>query len=165
MEIRPAVLADAVQVAGIYNYYIDTSHATFELEPVDTAEMEKRMRETDRGGYPFFVAEEDGELIGYAYGRYFRPRAAYRHSIEISVYIRNGYEGREIGRKLYDELFPVIFAGDFHAVIAGISLPNDASVRLHEKYGFEKVAHFREVGFKFDRWIDVAYWELLIDKT
>lgn len=157
--------ADGPQVAAIYNYYIETSHVTFELEPVDTAEMEKRMLETDRGGYPFFVAEAGGEIIGYAYGRYFRPRAAYRHSIEVSVYIRNGHEGRGIGRKLYEELFPVILAGDFHAVIAGVSLPNDASVKLHEGFGFEKVAHFREVGFKFGRWIDVGYWELLIDKT
>jgi phosphinothricin acetyltransferase len=163
MQIRPAVPADGPQVAAIYNYYIETSHATFELEPVDTAEMEKRMRETDRGGYPFFVAEDEGEIVGYAYGRYFRPRAAYRHSIEVSVYIRNGHEGRGIGKKLYDELFPVIFAGDFHAVIAGVSLPNDASVKLHEGFGFEKVAHFREVGFKLGRWIDVGYWELLID--
>lgn len=162
MQIRPAVPADSAQVADIYNYYIDTSHATFELEPVDAVEMEMRLRETFDRGYPFYVAGEGGQITGYAYGRYFRPRAAYRHSVEISVYIRNGYEGCGIGRKLYDELLPVVLKGDFHAVIAGISLPNDASIRLHESYGFEKVAHFREVGFKLGRWIDVGYWELLI---
>jgi len=165
MQVRPAVLADAAEVAAIYNYYIETSHATFELEPVDAAGMEDRMKETLDRGYPFFVAGENGRIDGYAYGRYFRPRAAYRHSIEVSVYIRNGHEGRGIGKMLYDELFPAIFAGDYHAIIAGVSLPNDASVRLHESYGFEKVAHFREVGFKFGRWIDVGYWELLIDKV
>lgn len=162
MNIRLATLADAAQVAAIYNHYIATSRATFELESVSVAEMENRMRALDRGGYPFLICENDGETAGYAYGQPFKPRAAYRHSIEVSVYIRNGSEGKGVGKMLYDQLFPEILKGDYHAIIAGISLPNEASVRLHEKYGFEKVAHFREVGFKFGRWIDVGYWELLI---
>ena len=83
------------------------------------------------------------------------------HSVEVSVYVRPGHTERSIGKLLYEALFDELKKGDFHAIIAGISLPNDASVVLHEKFGFEKVAHFREVGRKFDRWIDVGYWELI----
>lgn len=162
MNIRPVTFADAEQVAAIYNFYVATSHATFEHDPVSPVEMERRIRQTTSAGYPFLVCEGDDEIVGYAYSQPFKSRAAYRHSVEVSVYIKDGSGRRGIGKMLYDNLFPEIFKGDYHAVIAGISLPNDASVRLHEKYGFEKVAHFREVGFKFGRWIDVGYWELLI---
>jgi phosphinothricin acetyltransferase len=162
MNIRLAMQADAPQIAGIYNYYIETSHATFELEPVTDIEMADRIRATFQSGHQFFVCETGDEIIGYAYGRYFRPRAAYKHSIEVSVYIKKEHEGKGTGLALYEKLFSKILEGDYHAIIAGISLPNAASVRLHEKFGFEKVAHFREVGFKFGRWIDVGYWELLI---
>jgi phosphinothricin acetyltransferase len=161
MNIRFVTLDDAAQLAEIYNYYIETSHATFEVDTIDAAEMKDRIGETLEKNYPFFVCEESGEILGYAYGRMFRPRRAYRHSIEVSVYIKNGEEGKGIGTALYQKLFAEISQRDFHVIIAGISLPNDASVKLHEKFGFEKVAHFREVGFKFGRWIDVAYWELL----
>jgi L-amino acid N-acyltransferase YncA len=164
MNIRKVELNDAAQIAEIYNYYIKTSHATFELETIDAREMENRIGETFQKNYPFFVCEESGEIVGYAYGRMFRPRRAYMHSIEVSVYIRNGAEGKGVGTMLYEKLFHEILQKDFHAIIAGISLPNDASVRLHEKFGFEKVAHFREVGYKFGRWIDVGYWELLSKK-
>lgn len=162
MNIRPAALDDAAQMAAVYNFYIVTSHATFELDPISTGEMENRMRDTISAGYPFLVCEDDDQVVGYAYSQPFKSRAAYRGSVEVSVYIKDSFEGRGIGKMLYDQLLPEIFKGDYHAVIAGISLPNQASVRLHEKYGFEKVAHFREVGFKFGRWIDVGYWELLV---
>lgn len=164
MNVRPATLADSSRIAAIYNHYIATSHATFELEQISAGEMEARICETFDRGYPFYVCELNSEIIGYAYGRYFRPRAAYKHSIEISVYIKEGHERKGTGQMLYEKLLPEIFQGDYHAIIAGISLPNEASIRLHEKFGFEKVAHFREVGFKFGRWIDVGYWELLIDR-
>jgi phosphinothricin acetyltransferase len=164
MNIRSAALADAAQIAEIYNYYIKTSHATFELETIDAAEMQTRIREGFDKNYPFLVCEENEEILGYAYGRQFRPRRAYQHSIEVSVYIKNGAEGNGVGTNLYRELLGAVLAKDFHVIIAGISLPNDASVKLHEKFGFEKVAHFREVGFKFGRWIDVGYWELLKQK-
>ncbi|HEY0427432.1 MAG TPA: arsinothricin resistance N-acetyltransferase ArsN1 family B [Pyrinomonadaceae bacterium] len=164
MNIRTATLNDAAQIAEIYNHYIKTSHATFELETIEAAEMENRISETFQKNYPFFVCEDDGRIAGYAYGRQFRPRRAYRHSIEVSVYIKHDAQAKGIGTRLYQKLFPEILNKDFHAIIAGVSLPNDASIRLHEKFGFEKVAHFREVGFKFGRWIDVGYWELLNKK-
>lgn len=164
MNIRSATLADVAQIAEIYNYYIKTSHATFELETIDPAEMENRIKDGLEKNYPFLVYEENEGIIGYAYGHQYRARRAYMNSIEVSVYIKNGEEEKGIGTKLYQKLFAEILERDFHAIIAGISLPNDSSIKLHEKFGFEKVAHFREVGFKFGRWIDVGYWELLNQK-
>lgn len=161
MIVRKADFEDSVQIAEIYNYYIENSHATFEVEILSSSEMENRIRETFAGKYPFFICEESDEIIGYAYGRQFRPRRAYLHTVETSVYIKNGWHGKSIGTMLYEKLFEEIFKMDIHAIIGGISLPNEASVKLHEKFGFEKVAHFREVGFKFGQWIDVGYWELL----
>ena len=164
MNVRPALPDDAIEIAYIYNHYVATSHATLEVEPIDGAEMLRRMEEGWLSGYPFLVADVDGEINGYAYGRSFSPQYALLHSVEISCFVRPGYDGQGVGTRLYDGLLKVIRAGNFHAVIAGISLPHDSAVRLHEKFGFERAAHFREVGRKFDRWIDVAYWELVIDK-
>ncbi len=161
MNIRRAEVCDAAQIAGICNFYIENTHSTFEMETIDSEEMRNRLNECFSENYPFYVCEENGEISGYAYGRCFRPRRAYRHSIEISVYVKTGCEKKKIGTKLYEKLIPEIKNGGFHAIIAGIALPNDASVKLHEKFGMEKVAHFREVGFKFGRWIDVGYWELI----
>jgi len=164
MIVRPALPDDAVEIAYIYNHYIATSHATFEVEPIDGGEMLHRMEEGWDGGYPFLVAEDDRAIMGYAFGRPFRQRHAYLHSIEVAVYTRPGSDDQGIGSMLYDGLLTVVKAAHYHAAIAGISLPNDASIGLHEKFGFEKVAHFREVGRKFDRWIDVGYWELIVGK-
>ena len=163
-RIRPATLADAAQIVDIYNHYIATSYATFEVDPIDAAEMATRIEDVLAGGYPFFICEQESEIVGYAYGHQYRPRPAYRYSAETSVYIKPGHEGKSIGTMLYEKLFAELKNGELHAIIAGISLPNDASVRLHEKFGMEKVAHFREVGRKFDRWIDVGYWEIVVHK-
>lgn len=165
MEIRPVNRTDASEIAEIYNYYIENFHATFETETIDGAEMLSRIEEGQAAGYPFLVGHFGNEIVGYAYGRRFRPRFAYLHSIEVSVYVKHGNRGQQIGTLLYQALLSEIRQKDFHAVIGGISLPNDASVRLHERFGFEKVAHFREVGRKFGRWIDVGYWQLILNKT
>jgi phosphinothricin acetyltransferase len=163
MRVRDSVYADAEKIGAIYNHYIESSHATFETEPVSSVEMLHRIEEALSAGYPFLVCEDDDDIVGYAYGRRFRPRSAYRHSIEISVYVKPGCSGRSVGSLLYEHLLAQVReSGRFHAVIGGISLPNDASVRLHERFDFEKVAHFRQVGRKFDRWIDVAYWQLIL---
>jgi phosphinothricin acetyltransferase len=165
MKVRQAERADAIEIAFIFNHFIATSHATFEIDPVDDTEIAKRINECRVSGYPFLVCYDEAELMGFAYGKRFKPRPAYVHSVEASVYVRPGNDERGIGTLLYTELLKLLGQSDFHAVIGGISLPNNASVRLHEKFGFEKVAHFREVGRKFDRWIDVGYWELLLHKS
>ena len=165
MNIRSANDDDAVAIAYIYNYYIATSDATFEIDPIDAAEMQRRIEDCWYAGYPFLVCEEGEEIVGYAYGHRYKERPAYMHSVEVSVYVRPGHTERNIGRLLYEQLFEELKKGNFHAIIAGISLPNDASIRLHEKFGFEKIAHFREVGRKFDKWIDVGYWQIIVDEN
>lgn len=164
MAVRPVSLDDASQIVEIYNHYIITSYATFEVEPIDVDEMSRRVEYVLGGGYPFFVCEMGNEIVGYAYGHQYRPRHAYRHSVETTVYLKQGHDGKNIGTELYEKLFSALNTSDFHAIVAGISLPNDASVRLHERFGMEKVAHFREVGHKFDQWIDVGYWEIVLHK-
>lgn len=158
MKIRTAKPEDAASIVEIYNFYVENSIATFEVEAVSKSEMRRRVSEILEN-YPFLVCEENGVLLGYAFAARYKSRAAYRHSVEISVYVKNGTERKGVGSILYEHLFAELKAKPVHAIIAGISLPNERSVRLHEKFGFEKVAHFREVGFKFGRWIDVGYWE------
>lgn len=121
--------------------------------------MARRLEEVRSAALPWLVAEEGGEAAGYAYATPWRARTGYRFSVEITVYLAPGQAGRGIGSRLYGELFPMLQARRIHAVMGGIALPNEASVALHEKFGMRKVAHFEAVGFKFDRWIDVGYWQ------
>ena len=160
MEIRNVNLTDAAQIAEIYNYYIKNTHQTFETEPLSAEEMRERISDISEN-YPYLVAEEDGEIYGYAYATQFKLRQAYEFSAEVSIYVKNEAKQKGIGTRLYDRLFEELKETDIHAIIAGISLPNDGSVRFHEKLGFNKVAHFREVGYKLGRWVDVGYWEMI----
>lgn len=123
------------------------------------AEMARRLEEVRSAALPWLVAEAAGQAVGYAYATPWKARTGYRFSAEITVYLRPGQAGRGIGSRLYGELFPMLQARRIHAVMGGIALPNEASVALHEKFGMRKVAHFEAVGFKFDRWIDVGYWQ------
>lgn len=161
MNIRKAELRDASQVADVYNYYVQQTHHTFETEPLSEEEMRKRIEETTEE-YPFLVAEENGEIVGYAYATQFKLRQAYEYASEVSIYVKNAAKQKGIGTRLYEQLFEELQETDIHAVVAGISLPNDASVRFHERLGFEKVAQFKEVGYKLGRWIDVGYWEKIL---
>lgn len=160
MNIRNVNLTDAAQVAEIYNYYIQNTPQTFETEALSADEMKERIAEISKD-YPYLVAEEDGEIFGYAYATQFKMRQAYEFAAEVSVYVNHDAKQRGIGTQLYEQLFDQLADTDIHTLIAGISLPNDGSIRFHEKHGFKKVAHFREVGYKLGRWIDVGYWELL----
>ena len=160
MNIRPVTLEDAAQVAEIYNFYIKNTHQTFETEVLSADEMQKRIAETSEK-YPFLVAEEDGVIYGYACAVQFKLRQAYAYSAEVSIYVKNDAKQKGIGTRLYAKLFDELAETHIHAIVAGISLPNDNSVRFHEKRGFSKVAHFREVGYKLGRWVDVGYWEMI----
>ena len=158
MNVRTAEIEDAAAIAEIYNFYVAESHSTFETEAVSESEMRRRVVEIIEK-YPFLVSEENDEIVGYCYAARYKQREGYKHSVEVSVYVRDGASGKGIGAALYEQLFVALKSLDVHAVIAGIALPNEASIKLHEKFGFEKVAHFRAVGFKFGRWIDVGYWQ------
>ena len=111
---------------------------------------------------PWLVWETDGVVIGFGYATSWKARAAYRHSVESSIYLAPDVTGRGLGSQLYAALIADLRQRGLHCVIGGAALPNPASVRLHEKLGFQKVAEFRQVGLKFGRWIDVAYWQLML---
>ena len=157
--IREADASDAASIASIYNHYVAETVVTFDEQPVTVQEMARRVEEVHAVSLPWLVAEQDNRVVGYAYASPWKRRAAYRFSVEISVYLDPNHLGRRLGTRLYSELFAILRNSQAHAVIGGIALPNDASVALHEKFGMHKVAVFEEVGFKFNRWIDVGYWE------
>jgi L-amino acid N-acyltransferase YncA len=160
IQVRPARAEDAAAIASIYNHYIETSIATFEEEAVAAEDMQGRLARVSDAGYAWLVAEGETGLLGYAYSGQWNPRSAYRYSVETTVYVVSGAGAMGVGTLLYSELFSLLRAANYRVAMAGISLPNDASVALHEKFGMEKVAHFKEVGYKFGRWIDVGYWQV-----
>lgn len=160
--LRAATPADAAAIAGIYNHYILNTIVTFEEEVLPVEEMARRITETLADGNPWFVWEEDGRILGYAYADKWKSRCSYRFSVEATVYLDPAATGRGLGTKLYTTLIDRYRNTRIHAIIGGVALPNEASAALHEKLGFKKIAHFKEVGWKFDQWIDVGYWELIL---
>lgn len=162
VRIRSATDRDAAALAAIYNHYVAQTCVTFETDPVSAAEMVDRISECDDAGLPWLVSDVDGRLAGYAYASKWKGRCAYRYSVESTVYLHPDETGKGLGRQLYAALLDAIRTRSMHAVIGGIALPNEASIALHERLGFSKVAHFAEVGFKQQRWIDVGYWQLLL---
>ncbi len=162
-RLRDACELDAQGVADIYNHYVRETIVTFEEEEVTSTEIARRLRDTNAATLPWLVAEREGRILGYAYASRWNGRCAYRFSVEATVYLAPDATGSGLGSRLYKALFEELRARSFHTVIGGISLPNPASVALHEKMGMEKVAHFSEVGYKFGQWIDVGYWQGVLD--
>jgi phosphinothricin acetyltransferase len=159
--IRVCSAADAAAIAEIYNHYVRDSVVTFEETPVSAAEMAQRIE--DLGArYPWLVSDDGGAVVGWAYATAWKTRSAYRFSVETTVYVAASHHGRGIGAALYRALIEDLRARNVHSAVGGIALPNPASVALHEKLGFRKIAHFAEVGRKFDRWVDVGYWQLIL---
>ena len=163
IEIRSARDDDTQQICDIYNHYVLTSTITFEETPVMPFEMAERIREVQASSLPWLVAVDGGAVQGFTYAHKWKIRAAYRHSFEVTIYVREGLNAKGIGSQLYRRLFELLKLAGAHAVIGGIALPNEASLRLHQKLGFEKVAHFKDVGFKFGRWVDVSYWQIILN--
>ena len=157
--IRPAGSADADAIACIYNHYIRETVVTFEEQEVSTQDMAGRIERLTVASMPWLVAEHAGSIIGYAYAGAWHSRSAYRYSTESTVYLDHDHTGKGTGTRLYEALLAILRTKSLHVVIGGIALPNPASVALHERLGFVKVAHFPEVGFKFGRWVDVGYWQ------
>ncbi len=157
--IRDATRDDAAALVGIYNHYVRDTFVTFEELPVGVEEFVGRIDEYG-GRWAWLLAERDGRAVGYAYGAPWKARSAYRHAVECTVYLAPDALGRGDGTRLYRALLERLRARGAHVALGGIALPNAASVALHEKMGFRQCAHFREVGWKFGRWIDVGYWQL-----
>jgi phosphinothricin acetyltransferase len=159
--IRPAILSDARAMAEIYNPYVRDTTITFEEEPVTAAEMAGRITKVTEA-YPWLVWDEGGQILGYAYSSVWRARAAYRYSTETAIYLSMKHRGQGVGTSLYRALLDELQQRGFHSALGCLSLPNEPSVRLHEKLGFQKVGHMKEAGWKFDAWVDVGFWELML---
>jgi len=159
VKLRLATADDAAAIASIYAPYVTGTPVSFETDPPDAAEMRRRI-EAGAGLYPWLAACDDGgAILGYAYACAFRPRHAYRFSVETTVYVAAGAQGCGIGAALYGALLPLLEAQGFAQAIAAISLPNEASVRLHEKHGFITAGVYREVGHKLGAWHSVGLWQ------
>ena len=156
--IRPAGLADATAIAEIYRHYVGQTVASFELEAPSADEMERRMVAEPR--LPWLVACRDGRVIGYAYASPHHQRPGYRWAVNVSVYLAVAEHRKGTGRALYGELLPILRSLGYVTAIGGITLPNPASVGLHEAMGFVQVGRLAQVGFKQGRWYDVGWWQL-----
>ncbi|GAA3621543.1 GNAT family N-acetyltransferase [Flavivirga jejuensis] len=156
--IRPLNLNDTKALLDIYNYYVLNSIVTFDDEALSLDVFKDKITRINTD-YPFIVFEENNEILGYAYGSKWRPKPAYKHTVESTVYVKHDVLGKQIGSKLYTELLAQLKEQNYHIVLGGLTLPNDASVKLHENFGFKQVAHFKEVGLKFGKWLDVGFWQ------
>lgn len=156
--IRLATVDDASQIQSIYAPIVAETAVSFELEPPDVEEMRRRIESTLLT-LPWLVCEGDG-VIGYAYAGVFRSRPAYQWTVEVSAYVHAAHRGKGVARALYTSLFECLRVQGYRTALAGIALPNSASVALHERVGFRSVGVFRHVGHKLGAWHDVGWWEL-----
>ena len=159
--IRSCTAADAAVLCDIYNYYVRETVVTFEEEAVTVAEMVRRMGAIT-AALPWLVIEEQGTVLGYACAAPWKARSAYRYTVESSIYLSPRHTGRGVGRTLYRALLGRLRDLGLHCAIGGISLPNPASIALHERLGFCRIGTFPQVGWKQNRWVDVSYWACIL---
>lgn len=162
IEVRVATKRDAKEILDIYAPSILNASISFETEVPSIEEMQKRI-ETILQTYPWIVCVVDGKVAGYVYGSKYRDREAYQWSCECTIYIHEQYKGKGIGKELYQLLFQLLERQGFRTVYAVVTLPNEGSVNLHEKCGFEKFAVFENVGYKFGQWHSVGWWKLRLN--
>ena len=156
VEIRPATLDDAAGCARIYAPYVTDSIVSFELDPPGEAEFRRRMATA----HAWLVAEEDGEIVGYAYGSPHHERAAYRWAADVAIYIAPSHQRRGLGRRLYTDLFAMLREQGLRMLCAGLTMPNAGSDGLHRSMGFEEVGVYRKIGWKDGAWHDVRWYQL-----
>ena len=157
--IREALFSDADTIAEIYNYYVSNTVITFEETPVTAAEMATRIKAVKESDLPWLVLTENDRIVGYAYATLFKARSAYRFSVESTVYLSPEHQRNGHGTRLYEKLIDELRALGIQNVIGCVTLPNPASVGLHEKMQMKKVGHFSKIGFKFEQWLDVGFWQ------
>ena len=164
LRIRPVTEADASVLVAIYRPYVEASAVSFETVTPTSEEFAARIRKA-LAGWQWIVAEIDGQCVGYAYGASHRERSAYRWSVEVSAYVDPNHHRQGIGRSLYTSLFTDLADKGFCNAYAGITLPNQASIALHRSVGFEPIGVFRDVGRKFGKWHDVAWFQRQLRST
>ena len=159
--IREVKLSDAKAIVDIYNYYILNTNITFEEKQLTVDDMEERIIEKTVK-HPWIVYEMNGQVIGYAYLSGWHSRSPYRYSNEASIYLDRNEKGHGIGKKLFANLLEVSKDYGVHTIVSGITIPNAESISLHEKFGFKKIAEFKEIGFKNNKWLNVGYWQKIL---
>ena len=158
--IRAAAASDMDAIANIYAHHVNHGTGTFETEPPDSSEIGRRWREVTARGLPWLVADEGGDVVGYAYAGPYRPRVAYRHTVEDSIYVRADHLGSGVGRLLMPALISASKASGMHQMIAVIGdSGNHASIHLHRRFGFQDAGLLKDVGFKFGRWLDTVFMQ------
>jgi L-amino acid N-acyltransferase YncA len=160
-EVRPASTTDLAGAAAIYDEQVRTGISTFDLEPPPVSYWQHHLESTEPGNH-FLVADDAGEIVGFAYSSEYRPRPGYRLTRETSVYLAESARGQGLGRRMYDELLARVRTDAIHVVLALVALPNPASIALHEACGFHHLGTMREVGWKFDRWLDTAWYQKVL---
>jgi len=163
INVRLATENDLVQILAIYNEVIANTAAVYDYEP-HTLEMRRNWFNTKREqGFPVFVAEEGGDVLGLSSIGPFRNWAAYQYSVENSIYVAAAARGKGIAKLLMPPVIKAAKDMGMHTIVAGIDAGNEASIQLHRRFGFEEVAHFKQVGWKFDRWLDLKFLQLILD--
>lgn len=165
LVIRPARAEDLPDIAAIYEHEVENSTATFDLEPPDSSYWHEKLAGNHPGDHLLVAVDQDEDVVGYAYSWSFRPRPAYSLSRETSIYLDPSVRGRGIGKQLYPALLDTMAGSGVHTAIALVALPNPGSISLHRWCGFEQVGVMREVGFKFDDWVDVAWFQKMLHPT
>jgi len=165
VKVRPASEEDLGAILDIYNHVIINTTAVYSEKP-HTLQMRKDWyADRIRNNFPVYVAHADGKVAGFSSFGHFRVWPCYRYTVEVSVYVEVSFRGNGISKLLLGALVKRAEEMNIHAMIAGISADNEISVNLHRSFGFEEVAHFKEVGYKFDRWLDLKFLELLVANT
>ena len=162
VTFRPFAWSDVPAIAAIYRHYVEETVITFETEAPSEAVMADRFGKMLDLGHPVIIVEQAGKVMGYAYASFYRPRAAYRFTCENSIYLSKDVVGQGIGGRLLEALLDQCRTAGFKQMIAVITAERANSIRLHEKLGFRKVAHYEAVGFKFDRWLDIVHMQRAI---
>ena len=161
MNIRVATLDDAQEVLEIYAPFCVATPVSFETEVPSLEEIQRRIS-TTLDFFPWLICEEGGHVLGYAYASRHRERAAYRWSADVSVYVREDARGKGVGRALYTSLFAILRLQRIHNILAGITLPNPASVAVHEAMGLRRIGLYKSIGYKCGEWHDVGWWQLAL---
>ena len=162
LKIRPVTLKDAPELVRIYAPYVEITAITFEYQIPTIEEFEGRIEKILQR-FPYLVAEEDGQVLAYAYASTYYDRSAYDWTVEVSVYVNQDHRGQELGSRLYEALEMELEVRGYLHFLACIALPNPASIALHEKRGYVQVAHFPKIGYKFDQWHDIVWMQKTLD--
>lgn len=160
--MRRVAIQDAERICEIYNYYVLNSTVTFDTEPYTLKMMENKIQSLMNGGYDYWVYEVDGLILGFCHLNEWKPRRGYRFTAETSIYVDKDFIGRGIGVVMMKHMLENVNKEKIHTILSCISLPNDSSVRVHERFGFQLAGLYKQIGFKLGEWRDVGYWQMMV---